>query len=54
MIYEQQTSTLQQNEQNDKLLINLSSNITELESLFDYAKNLFTQPISSVNMLNSK
>ncbi|CAF3865530.1 unnamed protein product, partial [Rotaria sordida] len=41
------------NDQYNSLLVNLSSNITELESLFDYAKTLFTQPITSINMLNN-
>ncbi|CAF4643291.1 unnamed protein product [Rotaria sp. Silwood2] len=66
LVYQQQkrqTSTLdntkQYNEQEksddqyNSLLVDLSSNITELESLFNYAKTLFTQPITSVNMLNN-
>ncbi|CAF4811464.1 unnamed protein product [Rotaria sp. Silwood1] len=63
LVYQQQTitldNTIQLNEQekdNDQytsLLVDLSSNVTELECLFDYAKNLFTEPITSVNMFNN-
>ncbi|CAF4947812.1 unnamed protein product, partial [Rotaria sp. Silwood1] len=41
------------NDQYNSLLVELSSNVTELECLFDYAKNLFTEPITSVNMFNN-
>ncbi|CAF4447348.1 unnamed protein product, partial [Rotaria magnacalcarata] len=40
-------------EQYHSLLTDLSSNITELESLFDYGKNLITEPITSVNLLSN-
>ncbi|UJR31724.1 hypothetical protein I4U23_019204 [Adineta vaga] len=63
LVYEQQTESInktiqyddqeEKNEQDNSLLVNLSSNITELESLFDYTKTLFTQPITSINMLNN-
>ncbi|CAF4241052.1 unnamed protein product [Rotaria socialis] len=43
----------QLDEQYHSLLIDLSSNITELESLFDYGKNLITEPITSVNLLSN-
>lgn len=58
MISDQQNmtgdTTIQSDEESNILLDNLSSNITELESLFNYAKNLLTQPINSVNTLDSK
>ncbi|CAF3299647.1 unnamed protein product [Rotaria socialis] len=63
LVYQQQkrqTITLdntvqlnKQDEQYHSLLIDLSSNITELESLFDYGKNLITEPITSVNLLSN-
>ena len=58
MISEQRNSTgdttIQSDEEYSTLLVNLSSNVTELESLFNYAKNLLTQPINSVNTLDSE
>lgn len=58
MISERQNNTedttIQSDEEYNNLLSNLSSNVTELESLFNYAKNLFTQPITSVNTLDRK
>ncbi|CAF0735720.1 unnamed protein product [Adineta steineri] len=63
LVYEQQTVSLdntiqydeqeKKNEQCNSLLVNLSLNIAELESIFDNAKTLFTQPITSVNMFNN-
>ena len=58
MISEQQNNAddtiIQSDDEYNTLLSNLSSNITELESLFTYAKNLLTQPITAVNTLDSK
>ncbi|CAF0754200.1 unnamed protein product [Adineta ricciae] len=60
VIHEQQATssekTIQTEEKNadeNDLLVDLSSNITELESLFDYAKTLLTQPVTSIHMLNN-
>ncbi|CAF1203031.1 unnamed protein product [Adineta ricciae] len=60
LVYEQQANSLEKtiqaeekNADENALLVDLSSNITELESLFDYAKTLLTQPVTSIHMLNN-
>lgn len=58
LVYDEQLASLDttvksQNDNSSLILHKLSSNIVELERLFDYAKNLFTQPIQSLNMMNT-